>query len=71
LVPQISSQRLRSQCTHCGGALVNTIPAELAVKRLTVFHNLAVHYGFGLLQQLADMALHDGQLTDQEAAQEG
>jgi hypothetical protein len=43
-----------------------TISPTSAHTRLVVFRNLAAFYGFSLLQQLADLALHDGRQQQQQ-----
>jgi hypothetical protein len=58
---QVCSSHLSSTCTQCGGNLVAAITPPAAVKRLKVFRTLAEFHKLGLLQQLADMALTDGQ----------
>lgn len=61
VVLQVTSSRLSSNCGSCGAALGGTISPASVRTRLVVFRNLAAFYGFNLLQQLADLALTDGQ----------
>jgi DNA polymerase epsilon subunit 1 len=57
----VTSSHLSSVCTACGGSLQASITPAASIKRLRVFRNLAGFHKFGLLQQLADIALADGQ----------
>eukprot|EP00878_Enallax_costatus_P029003 GHUV01031378.1.p1 GENE.GHUV01031378.1~~GHUV01031378.1.p1 ORF type:complete len:172 (+),score=57.58 GHUV01031378.1:350-865(+) len=58
---QVTSCRLKGHCSSCGGSLTSSIKAADARKRLVVFRNLAAFHKFTLVQELADMALADGQ----------
>jgi DNA polymerase epsilon subunit 1 len=66
---QVTASRLCSHCPSCGGGLAASISAAAARKRLTVFSNLAGFHKFRLLQELADMALADGQTQQQQQQQ--
>lgn len=63
---QVTCSRLSCTCGSCGAAVGGTISPTSAHTRLVVFRNLAVFYGFSLLQQLADLALQDGRRQQQQ-----
>ena len=42
---------LRRSCGACGGALHNTLPADVFTARLRVFASIARHQGFELLAE--------------------
>ncbi|WIA29248.1 hypothetical protein OEZ86_011756 [Tetradesmus obliquus] len=67
---QVTSSRLCSHCPTCGGGLAASISGAAARKRLAVFRNLAGFHKFRLLQELANMALADGQLPQQQQQQQ-
>lgn len=62
----VTSSHLSGACLACGGSLANSITPAAAVKRLRVFRNLAEFHKFALLQQLAELALADGQPPPQQ-----
>lgn len=60
---QVTSSQLSRQCTACGSNLAATIKPGAARKRLVLLRNLGAFHKFSLLQQLADTALANGQVT--------
>jgi hypothetical protein len=48
---QVSVGHLRRSCGACGGALHNTLPADVFTARLRVFASIARHQGFELLAE--------------------
>lgn len=54
---QVASGHLRTLCGLCGGALVNTRRPEAAVRRLTVYRNLAAFHGMEVLGEVAGWLL--------------